>query len=151
MTSYSIFFNVDTTDCEKSTFHYWWAGYDPPSDRPIDRIVYLTRDLRKELDDLVYQLNGVIEDAVHLANIQLGTNQVHYVEVNPAFDTHRWCEEGDWHEPDPNVPSTWFFLSGWPDVSIEGSAADNESIAAEGDEISSLIESGPINLPNAEN
>lgn len=71
VTGYTGFFNHDTTDCDKSTFHYLWAGYKPPSDWPLNRIVYLTTSLRTELNGLVGQLNSLIESAVQDANSEL--------------------------------------------------------------------------------
>ncbi|KAH7380166.1 SGNH hydrolase-type esterase domain-containing protein [Pyrenochaeta sp. MPI-SDFR-AT-0127] len=146
-TSYVGFFNFDTTDCDKSTFHYWWAAYNPPSDWPLNRIVYLTRDLRREIDGLVMGLNKVIEEAVSEANAEHGGQQIHYVDVNGRFMARRWCEQGDWHEPAPKVDTTWFFLSGWPDVSIEVSSANTAAVEAA--EVESLISAGRIPVPDA--
>ncbi|CAO2648048.1 Nn.00g089700.m01.CDS01 [Neocucurbitaria sp. VM-36] len=147
VTNYAAFFNFDTTDCDKSTFHYWWAGYNPSSDWPLNRIVYLKQDLRVEMDGLVMDLNKVIEAAISDANAAHGGDQIYFVDVNPRFNGHRWCEQGDWHEPAPGVDSTWFFLSGWPDVSIEGSKAN--TAAVESAEITSLISAGRIPVPDA--
>ncbi|KAK3937884.1 Mutanase Pc12g07500-like protein 1 [Diplogelasinospora grovesii] len=141
---YSPFFNNATSDCAQSTFHYWWAAYNPPSDWPLSRIVYLTTDLRTELDNLVRQLNGVIQDAIDDANKANGGNQVHYVDVVPYFgydvNLHRWCEDGV-HEPDATRDDTWFFLSGWNDV-------DPGAAAADAAEVSALFAAGPIVLPD---
>jgi hypothetical protein len=116
----------------------------------LRRIVHLTKNLRHEIDDLVMDLNKLIGKAVDEANAEHGGNQqIHFVDVNPRFTAHRWCEQGDWHEPAPEVDSTWFFLSGWPDVSIEGSEIN--SIAIEEAEASALISSGRIPLPDANN
>ncbi|KAI0380577.1 SGNH hydrolase [Hypomontagnella monticulosa] len=148
VTGYIKFFNPDWTDCNKSTFHWRWARYDGPTDWPTNRIVFLTQDLRRELNGLVEKLNKVIEAAVNDANYGLpGGPQVHFVDVNPRFGTHRWCEPGPWHEPDPTVQSTWFFLSGWPDVPMDGQGLDgSDSTAAE---ISHLMQDGSIKLPDA--
>ncbi|KAH8903035.1 SGNH hydrolase [Coniochaeta sp. PMI_546] len=141
---YPVFFNEETTDCDQSSFHYLFGGYKPPSDWPFNRIVYLTRDLRKELDDLVRQLNSVIQDAISDANTAQGGNQVHFVDVVPAFSDglHRWCEEGV-HEPDSSRSDTWFFLSAWPD------AGDPNAAAAEAAELQAMFAQGPIALPDA--
>jgi hypothetical protein len=81
VTGYPAFFNEETTDYDDSSFHYLFGGYKPPSDWPLSRIVYLTRDLRKELDDLVRQLNDVIQDAIDDANNVHGGSQVQYVDT----------------------------------------------------------------------
>lgn len=121
MTSYVDFFNTDTTDCDKTTFHYVWARYDPPSDWPLNRIVLLSTNLRKELNDLVQRLNKAISNAVDAANHQHGSERVHFVDLQPKWnDQHHWCENGNFHEPDASRQDTWFFLSAWDDVPIEG-------------------------------
>ena len=124
VTSYVAFFNADTTDCDKTTFHYFWAAYDPSSDPILNRIVYLTTDLRAELNNLVITLNSVIQAAVNDANTEYGTSQVHFVDVNAYYDIgqHRWCENpnAEFHEPDPDRVDTYFFFSAWKDTSISG-------------------------------
>jgi hypothetical protein len=141
VTSYPIFFNDQTADCQYSSFHYWWGGYNPASDFPVNRIVYLTTDLRTELNGLVEQLNGVILSAVQAANAAHGGNQVHFVDIVDSYTSHHWCEDGV-HEPDSTVQNTWFFLSAWPDVGFNSAA---EEVA----EVSAFISNGPIQLPDA--
>ncbi|QYT03219.1 Mutanase [Trichoderma simmonsii] len=143
VTSYPPFFNADTTTCDDSSFHYWWGAYKPISDFPTNRIVYLTQDLRTELNGLVAQLNGLILGAVQDANNQHGGNRVHFVDVVPSFDNHHWCE-GSTQEPDSSNPNTWFFLSGWPDLGFDSASEEN-------DELKARIAAGPIILPDASN
>ncbi|CAG8901464.1 unnamed protein product [Penicillium egyptiacum] len=148
ITGYTGFFNQDTTDCADSSFHYLWGGYKPPSDWFLNRIVYLTTDLRTELNTLVTQLNNVIEDAVRDANSELATASVYYVDVQQKFDTHRWCEQGI-HEPDAKAPNTYFFLSAWNDIPLgkdEVAASDSD----DSDDVSFLQQTGII-LPDASN
>ncbi|GFF25735.1 glucan endo-1,3-alpha-glucosidase agn1 [Aspergillus udagawae] len=145
VTGYTGFFNHDTTDCDQSTFHYLWAGYNPPSDGFADRIVYLTTSLRTELNGLVGQLNNLIEAAVQDANSELGSTNVHYVDVQSNFDSHRWCEQGI-HEPDASAPNTYFFLSGWTDFPLDNTAVTSSDPA----DIASLMQTG-VNLPEASN
>lgn len=101
--------------------------YCPPSDRYCEKHnnAYLTVALRQELNRLVVKLNDVTQSAVEKANKEVGSEQVHFVDVGPYFDNHRWCEKSD----DPNVresnenrEDTWYFLSGWKDFDIDGSA-----------------------------
>jgi hypothetical protein len=85
--------------------------------------VYLKTDLRAELNDLAIKLNVVIAAAVTDANEEYGSEQVHYVDMTPSFNAgHRWCENpnGEFHESDETRDDTWFFLSAWPHVDIEG-------------------------------
>jgi hypothetical protein len=144
VTGYPAFFNEETTDCDDSSFHYLFGAYKPPSDWPLSRIVYLTRELRTELDDLVRKLNGVNQDAIDDANNAHGGSQVHYVDIVPRFSDgqHRWCEDDGVHEPDSSRTATWFFLSAWPDV-------DPNAAAADAAELQAMFARGPIALPDA--
>jgi hypothetical protein len=142
---YPLFFNEDTSDCDNASFHYWWGANRPSSDWPLNRIVYLSKDLRKELDDLVRKLNGIIAAAVEEANAEHGGVQVYYVDMMGRFSegNHRWCEDGA-KDPDSGRRETWFFLSGWGDV-------DADSIGAESLETNELFSQGEIQLPDAAN
>ncbi|KFX87170.1 hypothetical protein V490_08483 [Pseudogymnoascus sp. VKM F-3557] len=146
VTSYVNFFNALTGDCDKSTF-YFWDGYDFWSSGRV----YLTRDLRVELNTLVDQLNYVIAGAVADANNAYGNTQVHYVDVTPYFNNgHRWCENpnGEFHEPEKKRDDTYFFLSSWGDVAIDGAADVSDAVDAA--ERAAIISSGGIPLPDAE-
>lgn len=142
VTGYVGFFNQDTTDCDQSSFYYLNAGY-----KPSGNAVKLTRDLRTELNLLVSQLNNVIEDAVKDANAEAKTTQIHYVDVQQKFDSHRWCEQGSWHEPDSSVPSTYFFLSSWPDLPLKNEVVESSNFA----DVAALVQTGSINLPSPSN
>ncbi|OLN96838.1 Mutanase Pc12g07500-like protein 1 [Colletotrichum chlorophyti] len=122
---YPTFFDTAGKTCDKSTFHYVWAGYNPSSDWPLDRIVYLTQDLRIELNNLVRDLNDVIIEAVNDANNAQEYTQVHYVDVSYAF------ESGN-------------HLCGWPDVDADAAAASG----AEAAERQALFAQGSIPLPD---
>lgn len=118
MTSYVPFFNEEDSDCDKTTFYWWyphWGGNNPKSGQ-----IRLTKDLRRELNDLVKQLNSVISSAVEEVNKGLENPQVHYVDMWHAWGAgnHRWCEAGGKHEPDQTRQETYFFLCGWDDVKI---------------------------------
>jgi lysophospholipase L1-like esterase len=113
VTGYVGFFNYDTTICNLSTFQYWWPAYNP-SIPETENTPFLTTDVRVELDALVDQMNGVIQQAVNDANSLYGSTSVTYVDIQPYFDTHRWCEAGV-YEPDSGRGETFFFLSGWDD------------------------------------
>ena len=142
VTGYPKFFDEQTTGCNKASFHYWWSTqeigflHDP-------RIVLLTTDLRTELDALVDKLNGVIQGAIEDANNERDTNQVHFVNIVDKFSNgnHRWCENGV-RDPEPSRQDTWFFLSAWPDVNYDTTAAENSEIQA-------LVSQGQINLPDS--
>ncbi|PVH79610.1 esterase family protein [Cadophora sp. DSE1049] len=142
VTGYPKFFDEQTTKCNKASFHYWWSTkeigflHDP-------RIVLLTTDLRTELDALVTKLNGVIQGAIQDANNERDTYQVHFVDVVDRFSNgnHRWCEDGV-ADPEPSRQETWFFLSAWPDVNYDTTAAENSEVQA-------LVSQGQIRLPDS--
>ncbi|KAL3463731.1 SGNH hydrolase-type esterase domain-containing protein [Aspergillus heterothallicus] len=143
---YVTFFNEDTTDCESTTFWYESPHYDP---QQSGNYVWLTTDLRKELNDLVRTLNSLIQSTISAINTARNTEQIHYIDMDSRFDGHRWCEPGT-QEPDPDNPNTYFFLSAWPDIAIDGDTTAESTNATETDEISALMDAGGIQLPDAD-
>lgn len=123
VTGYAAFFNVDTDKCKDTTFFYFPGvfapGYHPnhrDSKSPED--LYLTREHRADLNSIVMELNGFLQDAVNEANQILGSERVVFVDINASFDTHRFCEADNGvevQEPDKSRQATWFFLPYWPD------------------------------------
>ncbi|KAL4963336.1 uncharacterized protein BDV14DRAFT_201962 [Aspergillus stella-maris] len=142
--SNSGFFNHDTTDYDLTTFFWWYPRHDNCYG---DSATYLTRALRQELNDLVQLLNNLISNSIRAANAEIGKERIHYVNMQPWFDGHRWCEEGNFHEPDPNGKS-WFFLSAWPDTTRDASATVNTE-DTDAEEIRSLIDAGKLPLSDA--
>ncbi|KAL3456592.1 SGNH hydrolase-type esterase domain-containing protein [Aspergillus heterothallicus] len=127
---YAGFFNHDTTDCDLTTFYYPNPRHDSS---PSNTAVYLTLDLRRELNDLVQLLNNRIIESIREANANTWPDRAFY--------------DADFYEPDPNGKS-WFFLSGWPDAYRDGPATA-ESEAIEDEEIRALIEAGRVPIPDA--
>jgi hypothetical protein len=96
------------------------------------------------MNELVTSLNNVIQAAVLDANKLVGRNVTHFVDVDPSFEGHRWCESGV-NEPDSSHPSTAFFLSGWPDIT-EGNTI--QTTADDSADLSALKASGSLPLPD---
>jgi hypothetical protein len=90
VTGYAAFFNEETVGCTGVSF----------SNRRYPK-EFLTRRLRRELNQLVRMLNGVIRGAAEAAGAE-------YVDIDTAFEGHRFCEEGV-REPDNERSDTWFF------------------------------------------
>lgn len=89
VTGYARFFNDQTDYCNHATFS---------RSRPLD---YLTKTKRRALNQLLVLLNDVIR----------ATAEVHgavYLDIDSAFEGHRFCEEGV-QEPDIEREETWFF------------------------------------------
>ncbi|KJY00692.1 hypothetical protein TI39_contig316g00001 [Zymoseptoria brevis] len=149
----SGFFNAETEDCENVTFDWQSPSYCSSWTCTRPHAWYLYLSIRKDLNDLVVELNDVISAATQKVNTDKGVDQVHFVDVGPLFDNHRWCEasnDPNFHEPDEDRANTWYFLSGWkdipsPDWPMTASLPDNNQM-----EITALIEQGSIQLPPAD-
>ena len=116
MTGYVTFFNEITPLCESSSFRIYNPHYDTTHEEKGQP--WLTTALRTRLNDVVVALNIIlshITDSVnnYYANIQ----RVVFVDPNPAYAGHRWCEEGI-YEPDNERLDTWLFLSSAPDNNL---------------------------------
>lgn len=98
VTGYIRFWNADNPQCDSVTWAKW-----------PHEVAYLTRALRKDMNDLVLTLNEKIKTAVEaLAGSYPG---VYFVDdFDAKFDGHRFCEEEDdvtYHEK-PIEDRTWF-------------------------------------------
>jgi hypothetical protein len=119
-TGYPAFFNIDTTYCNGVTFYYM-----SPHHRSLSingGYPWLSQQLRLQLNDLLGSLNQFLSGLVNDFNSQpqfQNNTQVIFVPTDPAFNGHRFCEEGVL-EPDHSHADTWFFLSGWSDDTLPG-------------------------------
>ena len=89
VTGYATFFNDETTNCDNVTF----SVTNPEQ--------FLTRQLRRGLNDLVKMLNHVIRSAAEASGAE-------YVDFDEIFKGHRFCEDGV-SEPNNSRSDTWFF------------------------------------------
>ena len=144
---YPSFFNTDQEDCERVTFSAWnsrHAGWFAPD----FAAQWLYKDLRLKLNNLVAELNNMIRETVDAVNgdLELPSPTVTFIDPNPTFNDHRFCEEGV-TEPDSYRRDTWFFLNVWDDFPIgdEAAAADVKDQTAEGQQLGDLSKL----LPNA--
>ncbi|KIX03421.1 uncharacterized protein Z518_06973 [Rhinocladiella mackenziei CBS 650.93] len=96
ITGYARFFNEETAFCDHATFS---------QTKPLD---YLTKSKRKALNQLVSMLNDVIQAMAEVHGAV-------YVDLDKAFEGHRFCEEGV-KEPDIERSETWFFNLSPPDT-----------------------------------
>lgn len=98
VTGYAQFFNDKTDQCDNVTF----SRLDPTN--------FLTKDLRKQLNEMILMINEVIK----------AVTQVHgavYVDIDRVFRGHRFCEDGVL-EPAPERSDTWFFTVGTQNLSL---------------------------------
>jgi len=96
VTGYAQFFNDITDQCGRISF----SKTDPSN--------HLTKELRREFNQMVTMLNDVIKAAA-------AAHGALYVDMDMVFEGHRFCETGV-VEPDPLRSDTWFFNLLYPDT-----------------------------------
>ncbi|KAL8648496.1 MAG: hypothetical protein Q9210_004953 [Variospora velana] len=94
VSGYAKFFNQGTEQCNDVSFK--------PSWNPI-KAEYLTQERRAKMNDLALALNKLLKDA---ATSFADDQNVHYVDIDTAYEGHRFCDRD---EPAPDDPETWFF------------------------------------------
>lgn len=104
VTGYARFFNDETAACDDMSLGVWWGG---PK---------LTREIRSKMNALVAATNEKLRRTVALVNVRFtgGRPKVLFVDYDPVFAGHRFCEP-DVIEPAYDRIATWFFLVGGPD------------------------------------
>jgi hypothetical protein len=120
VTGYPTFFNVDTQFCNKASFDFWGIG--KAFGFCGGAVPCLTQELRRTVNQLSIDLNRQLDAAVRRVNSEKG-DIVRFIDPNPAYNGHRFCEVDDGvevKEPDPSRADTWFFLSAWPDNKLDG-------------------------------
>ena len=118
MTGYVTFFNESTSLCESSSFKIYSPHYDNTHEE--NGQPWLTKSLRTQLNDVVVALNMMLSHVADSINaLYANTQKVVFVDPNPAYAEHRWCEYGV-YEPDNDRLDTWLFLSGTPDNNLPG-------------------------------
>ena len=116
MTGYVTFFNEITPLCESSSFRIYNPHYDTTHEEKGQP--WLTTALRTQLNDVVVALNMMLSHITNSVNNDYAnTQRVVFVDPNPAYTGHRWCEEGV-YEPDNERLDTWLFLSSAPDNNL---------------------------------
>lgn len=118
MTGYVTFFNEATPLCESTSFRIYNPHYDTTHTEKGQP--WLTTALRRQLNDVVVALNAMLSHITDSVNdYYANTFRVVFVDPNPGYAGHRWCEDGV-YEPDNDRLDTWLFLSGTPDNNLPG-------------------------------
>ena len=116
MTGYVTFFNETTSLCESSSFRIYNPHYDDTHKEQGQP--FLTMALRTRLNDVVIALNTMLSRITESVNADYADPQrVIFVDPNPAYAGHRWCEDGV-YEPDNDRIDTWLFLSSSTDNNL---------------------------------
>ncbi|KAK8094860.1 esterase [Apiospora hydei] len=99
VTGFPQFFNDNTTECDSVTF----ARTANPSPDGMDH-VKLTREVRKDYNNMSVKLNQEIEKAVKRHE----SDGVRWVPIDPVMEGHRYCEPGV-KEPDQHNDKLWLY------------------------------------------
>ena len=119
MTGYVTFFNENTSLCESSSFRIYNPHYDDTGKE--EGQPFLTTALRTKLNDVVKALNAILSRITDTVNsYYTDAQKIVFVDPNPAYAGHRWCEDGV-YEPDNDRLDTWLFLSSSPDNDLANS------------------------------
>ncbi|KAN0073435.1 SGNH hydrolase-type esterase domain containing protein [Elaphomyces granulatus] len=107
VTNYPQFWNQDADQCDSISFSYWLGPSS--SDK-------MTKDKRTKMNNLSKQMNAVILSVVENWNNPQSSHydtRVHYVDIDSAFEGHRFCEneyQEPWWNDEPNGrPDQWIF------------------------------------------
>jgi lysophospholipase L1-like esterase len=103
VTGYAQFWNANTDQCDSTTYVLYTN--DPDNERQR-----MTKDLRNRMNQLLLKANSVIQDVVQNFRDN-GEFRVSYVDIDAAFEGHRFCEDGN-TEPQKqgeDRTNTWFF------------------------------------------
>ncbi|KAF2462618.1 uncharacterized protein BDR25DRAFT_320616 [Lindgomyces ingoldianus] len=119
-TSYSQFFEEDTTQCNKASF----LPFGP----------YATQELRKKLNRLTQSLNYVLQYWIDMRNVHWTLDKsmwgdkyftaIDWVNVDWVYTGHRFCREGV-NEPNYKDPDTWFYYLPIPRA-LDGNCSEVE-------------------------
>jgi hypothetical protein len=93
---YAHFFNLDANYCDELTFSPWQS---------INRGPKLSNRLRTDLNDAVERMNQILKRVA----TDVGDPRVKYLDVSPAFDTHRFCEDSH----SGNTNDQWYSTDVW--------------------------------------
>ena len=144
VTGYVTFFNETTSLCESSSFRIYNPHYD--STHKEEGQPFLTMALRTKLNDLVKALNAMLSRITDSVNAEYPDAQrVAFVDPNPAYAGHRWCEDGVL-EPNNDRLDTWLFLSSSPDNNLPDNP--NGGLESYSHELSQQLAGPNFSLPD---
>lgn len=98
MTGYPSFWNQDTDACDQVSFKFGCID---------NSVLPLIKERRQRMNDLTKKLNGIIKSVV-TATSPVGGGSIYFVDVDPYFEGHRFCEEGI-SEPSYRNSDIWFY------------------------------------------
>lgn len=100
VTGYPRFWNADTDHCDTVSFKTYC---------PSNSVLPLIKYRRLEMNRLTGLLNTLIQAVVKNGTFPIGSKgSITYVDVDPFFEGHRFCEEGV-KEPGYRNEAVWFY------------------------------------------
>jgi lysophospholipase L1-like esterase len=120
ITGYPKFWNSETDQCDTVSWNFWSGSGG----------ILMTKALRRRMNSLTDALNTKISGIVRGLN-NAGQNRVVFVNPDPLFEGHRFCENGV-IEPKPffeSRPNTYFFQ-----IFTSVGSADGENVRIGGDD-----------------
>jgi len=97
ITGYPRFFNAETDQCDHVSFKWLCSG--------TNRVLPLIKHRRQRMNDLTIQLNDRIKGIIN--GWPTGAS-ITFVDTDPFFEGHRFCEEGT-KEPSYRNDNIYFF------------------------------------------
>ncbi|KAI4910278.1 hypothetical protein J4E90_007711 [Alternaria incomplexa] len=97
ITGYPRFFNELTDQCDTTSFKLFCTN---------NGVLPITKDRRRKMNELTIRLNNKIKAFVNDNPPQSGS--ITFVDTDPYFEGHRFCEEGVL-EPSYRNKNIWFF------------------------------------------
>ncbi|KAI9853819.1 MAG: hypothetical protein M1813_001799 [Trichoglossum hirsutum] len=136
VTGYVRFWNELTSQCDDVTWNYW-----------IFQNNKMTKAIRARMNKGVQTANGIIKGEVDKIAAQM-PGRVFFVDVDPDFEGHRFCEEGvtEPQKSGEDRSNTWLFQYNTPTGSVKDTdllradktsqiyaAAFRQALASQGD------------------
>lgn len=119
VTGYPAFWNEDIDACDQVSFKFGCIN---------NSVLPLIKERRRRMNDLTRKLNEIINTVVAATSTK-GAGSINYVDVDPYFKEHRFCEEGV-SEPSYRNSEIWFYpfeytTGGTLSISATGSGTTN--------------------------
>lgn len=87
LVGFAKFWNSETDQCDKAFWTFW-------SEKSFDvEENLMTKERRRIMNNWIARVNEILNDVVETFRNE-GETRVHFVDIDTAFEGHRFCEEG---------------------------------------------------------
>lgn len=87
LVGFAKFWNSETDQCDEASWNFWEEERVHVGGEPMPK------PRRREMNDWISRVNEILNDVVEIFRNE-GETRVHFVDIDPAFEGHRFCEEG---------------------------------------------------------